>query len=183
MGNFTSSLRVVAATMAVCVVGYTAVIWGVAQAVTPGTADGSLILRANGTVIGSRQIAQGFTRPEYLWPRPSAVDYNAAAAGGSNLSPTSPKIALRGAEMVTRYGATPARPLPPDLATASGAGLDPHISLAGALYQVPRIAAARGLDPTLVARLVEDRALRSGGPLTDGRIVNVLEVNLALDGL
>ncbi|WP_294093465.1 potassium-transporting ATPase subunit C [Sphingomonas sp.] len=176
-----SSLRIFAATLLVCVVGYTLVVLGIAQAVTPATANGQLLTDAQGRVVGSRQIAQSFTSPRYFWPRPSAVDYNGRGAGGSNKSPTSPDLTERAAETVARYGATAARPLPADLAAASGAGLDPHISLAGALYQVDRVAAARGLAPAAVRALVEQRAERPGGPFTAGRIVNVLDLNLALD--
>lgn len=183
MQDLLSSLRVVAASIAICVAGYVALVLGFAQLVMPGTANGSLIVSQDGTIIGSRQVAQAFTRPEYLWPRPSAVNFNAAGAGGSNLSPAGVAMAEHGAEAVARYGADASNPLPADLASASGAGLDPHISLAGALYQVPRVAEARGLDPTVVARLIEDRALRPGGPLTRDAIVNVLETNLALDAL
>jgi len=183
MQSFLASIRIAVATMLICVVGYAIAVWAVAQAISPDTANGSLITSENGTVIGSRQIAQAFTEPRYFWPRPSAVDYNAAAAGGSNKSPTSTDVADRGREMVERYGATPQNPLPADLATASGAGLDPHISEAGALYQVARVAEARGLERSRVEALVHSAAFSPGGILTQDRIVNVLELNLALDRL
>ena len=183
MQSLLASIRIAVATMLICVAGYATAVWAVAQAIAPDTANGSLITRDDGTVIGSRQVAQAFTRPEYFWPRPSAVDYDGAGAGGSNLSPTSTAVADRGREMVERYGATAENPLPADLAAASGAGLDPHISEAGALYQVPRIAEARGLDRARVEALVRDGAFAPGGFLTDSRIVNVLELNLALDRL
>lgn len=183
MSSILASIRIAAATMLLCVVGYSATVWGIAQAIAPGAANGSLIRSADGTVIGSRLVAQGFTRPEYFWPRPSAVDYNAAGAGGSNLSPASEGVADRGREMVERYGATSGKPLPADLAAASGAGLDPHISEAGAMYQAVRVAKARGLEPSEVEALVRREAFFPGGLLTQGRIVNVLELNLALDML
>lgn len=176
-----STLRIFAATLLVCVFGYTLVVLGVAQALTPASANGHLLTDAQGRVVGSRQIAQDFTSPRYFWPRPSAVDYNGEGAGGSNKSPTSPDLTERASETVARYGATPQRPLTADLAAASGAGLDPHISIEGAIYQVDRVAAARGIAPATVRSLVEARAARPGGPFTAGRIVNVLELNLALD--
>lgn len=183
MPSLLASLRIAAATLLICVCGYTAAVWAVAQAISPDTANGSLIVGADGKVVGSRQVAQAFARPEYVWPRPSAVDYDGAGAGGSNWSPTSTDVADRGREMVARYGATPENPLPADLAAASGAGLDPHISEAGALYQAARVAEARGLDQARVETLIRGAAYAPGGFLTQDRIVNVLELNLALDGL
>lgn len=183
MSTLLSSLRILAATMLVCVIGYTAVVLGVAQALVPASANGQLLTAAGGRVVGSGRIAQGFTSPRYFWPRPSAVDYDAAAAGGSNKSPTSPDLTKRAAETVARYGASAALPLPADLAAASGAGLDPDISLPGALYQVDRIAAARGKPPATIRALVDAHARHPGGPFTAARIVNVLELNLALDRL
>ncbi|MEN9061111.1 potassium-transporting ATPase subunit C [Ponticoccus litoralis] len=145
MSDFISGLRVAAATMAICVAGYTALILGFAQVVTPATANGSLVSNAEGEVVGSRLIAQAFTSPEYFWPRPSAVDYDAAGAGGSNLSPANPELTERAEALISAHGgATEERPIPADLVTASGAGLDPHISLEGALFQAERVATARG---------------------------------------
>jgi K+-transporting ATPase ATPase C chain len=178
-----ASLRVTAATIAVCVAGYAGVILGVAQVLTPATANGSLITRADGTVVGSRLIAQKFEDPAYFWPRPSAVDYNGAGAGGSNKSPTSEALTERAEGLIARHGATPASPLPPELAAASGGGLDPHVSQRAAEYQAPRVAAARGMPQADVLALVRARAFAPGGPLTPGRLVNVLELNLALDDL
>ncbi|MDY8110142.1 potassium-transporting ATPase subunit C [Fulvimarina sp. 2208YS6-2-32] len=183
MQSLLASIRIAAATMLICVAGYATAVWAVAQTLAPDTANGSLVTGADGAIIGSRQVAQAFTQPGYFWPRPSAVDYDAAAAGGSNKSPTSPDVADRGLEMVERYGATPQNPLPADLAAASGAGLDPHISEAGALYQAARIAEARGLDPVRVEGLVRSGAFSPGGLLAADRIVNVLELNLALDAM
>lgn len=183
MSMLLASLRVAAVTILVCVAGYAGVILGLARVVSPGTADGSLLTTADGKVVGSRMIAQPFTWSGYFWPRPSAADYNASAAAGSNLSPTSPALTERARAIVARYGATPANPVPVDLVTASGAGLDPHISERAARYQGPRIAAARGLDAGRLDELIASHAIRPGGPLTPDRIVNVLELNLALDSL
>jgi K+-transporting ATPase ATPase C chain len=183
MQSFLASIRVVVATMLVCVVGYTAVIWGIGRVLTPDTAQGSLIASADGTVIGSRLIAQKFTEPRYFWPRASAVDYNAAGAAGSNKSPTSTDLTDRATEIVAQYGATPENPLPPELAAASGGGLDPHISEHAALYQAARVAEARGIPQQQVEDLIRQHAFAPGGFLTPDRLVNVLELNLALDGL
>ncbi|MCG6116092.1 MAG: potassium-transporting ATPase subunit C [Mesorhizobium sp.] len=183
MQSLLASIRIAAATMLICVVGYATAVWAVAQTISPDTANGSLITNDDGTIIGSRQIAQAFTQPEYFWPRPSAADYDGAGAGGSNWSPTSTDVTDRGRELTELYGATPDNPLPADLAAASGAGLDPHISEAGALYQVARVAEARGVEPSRIEALVDDATFAPGGFLADDRIVNVLELNLALDRL
>jgi K+-transporting ATPase ATPase C chain len=183
MGLFMTSVRLVLATLLICVVGYALVILGVAQLV-PDAARGSLITGADGKVVGSRLIAQKFTQPRYFWSRPSAAGkdgFDATSAAGSNKSPTSEDVAKRGAEMVARYGATRDRPLPPELAAASGGGLDPHISEHAALYQAERVAKARGLPQARVEELIRQRSFAPGGFLTPTRIVNVLELNLALD--
>jgi K+-transporting ATPase ATPase C chain len=181
MQSFLASLRIAAATVAVCVVGYTGVILALAQLLVPGSANGSLLARADGSLVGSRLIAQAFSAPRYVWPRPSAVDYNGAGAGGSNKSPTSAALTERATAQIERHGATPERPLPPELAAASGGGLDPHLSLRAALYQAPRVAAARARPLAEVEQLVRERAFAPGGLLTEDRIVNVVELNLALD--
>lgn len=181
MSSLITSLRIVVATLLVCVAGYTAVVLGVAQLLTPDTAQGSLIARADGTVVGSRLIAQEFAEPKYFWPRPSAAGWNAAAATGSNKSPTSADLTARATELIARYGATAERPLPPELAAASGGGLDPHVSEHAALYQAERVAAARGIPRARIEALIAEHAFAPGGFLTPGRIVDVLELNLALD--
>lgn len=183
METFLSSLRITVATMAICVGGYSAAVWAVGQAVSPGTAEASIITREDGTVIGSRQVAQAFTQPQYFWPRPSAVDYNAAGAGGSNKSPTSTDLTERATETVAAYGATAENPLPAELAAASGAGLDPHITERAARYQVARIAQARNIPADQVEKLISDKAFAPGGMFTPEKIVNVLEMNLALDNV
>jgi K+-transporting ATPase ATPase C chain len=178
-----ASFRLVVASMLICVVGYTALILGAAQ-LFPDTARGSLIAAADGKVIGSRLIAQDFTESRYFWPRPSAAGaegYDATSAAGSNKSPTSSDLTARTEALIARYGATPARPLPPELVTASGGGLDPHISERAALYQAERVAAARGLPLQQIETVVEQHAFTPGGLLTSTRLVNVLEVNLTLD--
>jgi K+-transporting ATPase ATPase C chain len=181
MQSLIASIRISLASIGVCVIGYVALILGVGQLLTPETANGSLITAADGTVVGSRLIAQKFTQPRYFWPRPSAVDYNGAGAGGSNKSPTSTALTERAQGLVEQYGATPASPLPPELVAASGGGLDPHISERAAEYQAARVAAARGVAREQIDALIDEHAFAPGGALTPDRIVNVLELNLALD--
>ena len=183
MDTLLASARVVVATMLICVAGYAGVIWVVGQVLTPATANGSLVTTSDGTIVGSRLIAQKFTQPRYFWPRPSAVDYNGAGAGGSNKSPTSPDLTARANEIVALYGATADDPLPAELAAASGGGLDPHISEHAALYQAKRVADARGMPLSQVESLVHQNAFSPGAILTPDRLVNVLELNLALDRL
>ncbi len=180
-----ASLRLVVATMSICVVGYTLAVLGIAR-FFPDMAQGSLIAAADGTVIGSRLIAQNFTEPRYFWPRPSAAGangYDAMHASGSNKSPTSADLAERARALIARYGASAGRPLPAELAAASGSGLDPHISVSAAKYQAERVASARSLPRSEVEALIADHAFAPGGLLTPERLVNVLELNLALDAL
>ncbi len=176
------SLRLWIATVIICVLGYCALVLGFAQVAAPFQADGSIIVQ-KGKPVGSRLIAQNFTQDRYFWPRPSAADYNGMGAMGSNLSPTSAKLAQRAAQTVSRYGASQAAPVPADLVAASGGGLDPHISLNGARYQARRVASARNLDVRAVDAAIDRLAFAPGGPLAPDRIVNVLELNLALDRL
>jgi K+-transporting ATPase ATPase C chain len=181
MSSILASLRVAAATIVICVAGYTAIVLGMAQAITPGTANGSIITAADGQVIGSRLIAQKFAQAKYFWPRPSAVDYNASATGGSNKSPTCADLTKRAGETIAQYGATAASPLPAELAAASGGGMDPHTTERAALYQAARVAQARALPQDKVDALIRERAFAPGGFLTAQRLVNVLELNQALD--
>lgn len=180
MNYLLPSIRLWLVTLLVCVVGYALLVLGFAQTFAPNKANGSLI-EFDGRVVGSELVAQEFTAPGYFWPRPSAVDYDGMGAGGSNLSPTSEDLAARAAETIERYGATADNPIPADLVAASGGGLDPHISLAGALYQAERVAAARGIETDTVNRLIQDAAFAPGAFFAPEPIVNVLQLNLALD--
>jgi len=166
---------------------YPAIVTGIAQLVFPRQANGSLIVK-DGKVVGSALIGQPFDDPKYFWGRPSATSpfgYNAASSSGSNLSPTNPALIKSVQERVDALRAADpgnTAPVPVDLVTASGSGLDPHISPAAALYQVNRVAKARKLDPAAVRDLVERNTEgRQFGFLGEPRI-NVLALNLALDG-
>jgi K+-transporting ATPase ATPase C chain len=188
MGSIiTVALRATLVTLVLTGLAYPLAMTGIAQLVFPYAANGSLIADDKGTVIGSALIGQAFSRPEYLWPRPSATGaggYDATASSGSNLGPTSQKLRDRITAEIARLQETnpEARgPIPSDLVTASASGLDPHVSPAAALWQVPRIARARHVAPERVQALVEDAIEgRTFGILGAPR-VNVLLVNLALD--
>jgi K+-transporting ATPase ATPase C chain len=168
-------------------VAYPLLVTGIAQAVFPSQAQGSLIVK-DGKIVGSRLIGQPFDDPKYFWSRPSATSPftdNAGSSSGSNLSPTNPDLVKAVQARVNALrAADPANtaPVPVDLVTASGSGLDPHISPAAALYQVARVARVRKLDSETVRQLVERHIEgRSLGFLGEPR-VNVLALNLALDG-
>lgn len=182
---------------------YPLVVTGIAQVAFPDQAGGSVVMK-NGQAVGSRLIGQAFSDPKYFWSRPSATTpqpYNGLASGGSNLGPLNPALtdgvktrveALRAADGAAEAAADaaadraangPQTPIPADLVTASASGLDPDISLAAAYYQAPRIARVRGLNLTAVRALIAAHARgKLLGVIGEPR-VNVLELNLALDGL
>ena len=159
---------------------YPLAITGVAQGLFPAAANGSLVLQGD-TVIGSSLVAQAFTGPGYLHPRPSASGWNAAGTGASNLGPTSAALIAEVAERRVAWEALNGKPAPIDAVTASGSGLDPHVSPENALAQADRIAAARGADATAVRALIDGATLGRTLWLFGEPRVNVLETNLALD--
>jgi potassium-transporting ATPase KdpC subunit len=169
-------------------IAYPLVVTGISQGLMPGQANGSLIMK-DGKPIGSSLIGQSFSEPKYFWSRPSATSpmpNNASSSGGSNLGPTNPSLtdavkarvkALRDADPGNH------QPVPVDLVTASGSGLDPHISPAAAEYQLARVARLRNLNTDTMRKLVAEHTEgRQFGILGEPR-VNVLELNLALDAL
>jgi potassium-transporting ATPase KdpC subunit len=181
------ALRATVVTLVLTGLAYPLAMTGTAQLFFPYRANGSLVSDAHGTVVGSELIGQPFTRPEYVWPRPSAAGtdgYDATSSSGSNLGPTSQKLRDRITADVARLTETnpdATGPIPSDLITASASGLDPHLSPAAARWQVPRVARARHVAPERVQALIEANIEgRTFGILGEPR-VNVLLVNLALD--
>jgi K+-transporting ATPase ATPase C chain len=166
---------------------YPLAITGLAQAMFPRQANGSLIHDHEGHIVGSVLIGQPFSDPKYFWSRPSATfpyPYNAASSAGSNLAPTNrallDAVKQRVAALRTADPGNTA-PVPVDLVTSSGSGLDPDLSVAAALYQVPRVARARGLDQASVRRLVLRHVQGPQFGILGEPRVNVLELNRALD--
>jgi len=186
--DLTTALLLFLLLTAVTGLAYPGLVTGVAQLAFREQANGSLIVR-DGKAIGSTLIGQPFSDPKYFWSRPSATGpqpYNGLASSGSNQGPTNPALADAVKERIAALRAVDPdnkAPIPIDLVTASGSGLDPHISPAGAEYQAARVARARGIDAAklrvLVAQHTEGRDL---GVLGEAR-VNVLRLNLALDAL
>jgi K+-transporting ATPase ATPase C chain len=164
--------------------GYNVVVWGIGRVVFPAQAEGSLIRRADGTVVGSRLIAQKFTRPAYFHPRPSGVDYNAASTGGTNYGPSNPdhlKAVRERLDAIVAEDKVAPGQVPSEMVTASGAGMDPHIPPAAAEMQAARVAAARGVAVDRVRELVRSHTEPPTFGLFGRARVNVLELNLALD--
>ncbi len=162
-------------------VGYPLLITGIAHVVFPYQANGSLILK-NGQVIGSKLLAQSFTSNRYFHPRPSAVGYDAEGSGGSNLAQTNAALIQRIQGAINKLQArNPGKPVPIDMVTESGSGLDPDITPDNAFYQAPRVAKARGVSVAAIDALIRQHIQgRELGFLGEPR-VNVLELNLALN--
>jgi K+-transporting ATPase ATPase C chain len=173
----------------ICCGLYPLIVFGISQALFHDKANGSLIVDKHGVVLGSRLLAQGFTREKYFHPRPSSAGhgYDAASSGGSNLGPTSHKLSDAIKDRVDAYrkenGLSENEAVPADAVTASGSGLDPHISVANAELQTARVAKARRLSEEKLHELIQQHTEgRDLGVLGDLG-VNVLDLNLALDQL
>jgi K+-transporting ATPase ATPase C chain len=184
LAQLSASIRIVAVMTVALGIAYPLTITAFAQVLAEDRADGQLI-EVDGQVVGSRLIAQEFTGDEYFHPRPSAAGYDAAASTGSNLGPTNSELLASVADRVAAYralnGLPDGVPVPVDAVTASGSGVDPHISPANAELQAPRVASARGLDlDVVVEAIAEHTDQRPLGILGDPG-VNVIELNVALD--
>ncbi|MGP2753594.1 potassium-transporting ATPase subunit KdpC [Serratia bockelmannii] len=169
-------------------IAYPLLTTGLAQLLFSGAANGSLLYQGD-KAVGSALIGQNFTRTDYFWGRPSATGdsaYNPLASAGSNLAATNPaldKVIAERAAQLRQANPAMSGPIPVDLLTASGSGLDPQISIAAARYQLARVAAARHLPPEQVAKLIEDNTDRATPNFMGESVVNVLKLNLALDAL
>jgi K+-transporting ATPase ATPase C chain len=187
MKTMTIAIRMTIVTIVLTGLIYPYAMTGLAQALFPWRANGSLVTDEKGQVVGSELIAQGFANPAYFQPRPSAAGekgYDATSSGGSNLGTTSKKLQDRVAgDLKTLKEQNPDAqgPVPVELVTTSGSGLDPHVSPQGALWQVPRVAKARGVAPDRVKAVVDANVEGRTFGILGERRVNVLLVNLALD--
>lgn len=184
MNDFALSLKHCILTQLVFCGGYTLAVLTFSMVASPEGRHGSLIADESGAIRGSSLIGQSFSEARYFWPRPSAVGYDASATGGSNLSPKNPEIAERAGGIIETLDLGEGEDVPADLVTASGSGVEPHITESSAILQVPRVARARRLTEdqvrTLVVQFKDSPTLEvlGGEPL-----VNVLMLNMALDRL
>jgi K+-transporting ATPase ATPase C chain len=186
MKNITTAVLMTIVTTILFGLIYPLVVTGLAQVIFPENANGQLLKRSDGTVIGSRLIGQPFSSPGYFQSRPSAAGtsgYDAGASSGSNLGPTNQKLIDRVKADVERLKAENlGKPVPIDLVTTSGSGLDPHISPASAEFQVPRVARERGISEGEMRRIVSAHTEGRQFGFLGEPTVNVLELNLDLDG-
>jgi K+-transporting ATPase ATPase C chain len=186
MKTFLVALRATAVTLVLTGLCYPLLMTGLGQLLFPSAAKGSVVRDANGNLIGSALIGQSFSKPWYFQGRPSAAGngYDPLASGGSNLGPSSAKLRERvqaDAARLARENPQAPGPVPVELVTASASGLDPHISPQAAAWQLPRVAAARGIAPERVKQVMDDHTEgRDLGFLGEPH-VNVLLVNMALD--
>ncbi|HET9506239.1 MAG TPA: potassium-transporting ATPase subunit C [Hymenobacter sp.] len=180
--QFLSAIRLTLALLVLCCVVYPAIVWAAAK-LAPGHGEGVQIMH-NGRLVGFANVGQKFDKPEYFNSRPSAVDYKADGSAGSNKGPSNPDylkdVQARLDTFLAKNPTVRPADVPAELITASGSGLDPDLSVQGALVQVARVAQARGLAPAKVQALVAQHI--QAGTLGPDR-VNVLQLNLALDDL
>lgn len=186
MKTFVIALRATLVTLVLTGLVYPLVMTGLAQVLFPGAANASLAKDEAGKVVGSRLLAQAFANPAYFQPRPSAAGngYDGLASGGSNFGPTSAKLQERvKAEMARLQRENPQAPgpIPVELVTTSGSGLDPHLSPQAARWQIPRVARARGVGPERIAAALDETVAGPDLGIFGEPTVNVLDLNLALD--
>lgn len=179
MKNIITSIKVFIIFSVLLGLFYPLVITGIAQATMPNKANGSLI-KIDGKVVGSSLIGQKFDKPEYFNSRPSAVDYNASASGASNLGPSSKKLIARVKETIRKENLSNNN-IPADMVLTSASGLDPHISLANAQLQIPRIAKARNISKIEIKKLVDKNTDPDFIGIWGQQGVNVLKLNIALN--
>lgn len=168
--------------LVLCCIVYVGIVYLIGKA-APGGGDGEKVV-LNGKVVGYERIGQTFTADNYFWGRPSAVDYNAAGSAGSNKGPSNPDYLKVVQERIDSFlvhnPGIAKNQIPAEMVTASGSGLDPHISPASAYIQVARVATARGMDQTKLKALVDEHVEKNPvGP----DVVNVLQLNVAVDAL
>lgn len=161
---------------------YPLLITGMAQLTMKTKADGDMMY-SKGKIVGSKWIAQKFESDKYFWPRPSSIDYNPLPSGGSNLGPTSSALKKAVEERKEKISRGKKVDIPSELLFASGSGLDPHISLSTAYFQIDRIIKARGLDRQSLENLIKDMTIKRSMGFIGEPCVNVLELNIALDNL
>lgn len=186
MKTFVIALRATLVTLVLTGVLYPLAVTGLAQALFPSAANGSLLKDETGRVVGSRLLGQAFSSPAYFQPRPSAAGsgYDGLASGGSNLGPTAAKLRDRAKtemERLARDNPNARAPVPAELVTTSGSGLDPHISPEAARWQIDRVAHARAVSPDRIAAALDATIVGRDLGFLGEPTVNVLEVNLALD--
>lgn len=176
-----SHLILLVGSVALCCVAYPLLIWWFAQTVAPASASGGIITRTDGKG-GALLIAQEFKDAKYFHPRPSAAGFNGAASSGSNFGANNPKLRER-VEGQLKDEFAGQESVPADAVTASGSGLDPHLTLVAAKLQVARVAEARGKTLAEIEKVLMDKAFLPMSALAGKPLVNVLEVNLSLDDL